>query len=465
VQRAAHTRADPHLVLAAAAGAVVALEAAYSYRASDAWLLLEVAFGAAGLLYAWHTQERLRLLPLLAVALAFQLAYVSVHLGFDVRSDFDSRILYHRYGAALLDGDYPRAEYPVGAVLLFAFESLVSGGGTRVANAFTMIPFQLAVVAGLWWLRSRFAPWLAALVALFPLNPYYVEFKFDPVTTALLVVGLVLAQRQRWGWAGAALGVGALAKWTPGLTFLVLFAWLLSSRNVRGAVRHGIAFAATVVVVHVPFLLWEPRAVLHAYSEQGGRKITPESLWYLPLHAVGRADVLEHISKPAGAPEWANVLAAVVQAALVIVVVAVAVRMRGNLTSALALAALAPAVFLLTNRIFSPQFILVLLAAWATAGALLVRNRREQVVVGIAAAGASLGNAFVYPYALPWYTTTWQLASATLFALGAAVTVWLAWCASGRAATNREAGWRAASLNASAAGASRGGSSGRSSAA
>ncbi len=47
-------------------------------------------------------------------------------------------------------------------------------------------------------------------------------------------------------------------------------------------------------------------------------------------------------------------------------------------------------------------------------------------VAGVAAGAATAANAFVYPFALPFYETTWQLASATFFAVGLALTAWLA---------------------------------------
>jgi hypothetical protein len=165
--------------------------------------------------------------------------------------------------------------------------------------------------------------------------------------------------------------------------------------------------------------------VLGAYHRQSSRVITPESFWYLPLHVFGLAHVKSHISFGAGAPHWANVAASAVQVAVVVLFLVAAARVR-TAPAALGLAALAPAAFLLTNRIFSPQFMLVIGAALATAAALLTRTRREQLVVGVGLGAASVGNAFVYPYALPHYTFTWQLASLLLFAVSLSLTAWLA---------------------------------------
>jgi hypothetical protein len=197
---------------------------------------------------------------------------------------------------------------------------------------------------------------------------------------------------------------------------------------------HAAAFVFTVAIVYVPLLAWAPDEVLAAYERQSGRKVTPESIWYLLLRPFDQAHVRTHISFTAGAPNWANVAAGVLQVALVLLVVVLAARARSP-RSAIALAALAPTVFLLTNRIFSPQFVLVLFVSWAFAAALVLDSPRAQLAAGIAMCTASLGNAFVYPFALPRYAVTWPLCSAVLFVVGVVLTLWLARRATSATAT------------------------------
>jgi hypothetical protein len=417
-------RLDPNLALALAAAAVVALEIAYRKNVSDAWLLAQALVAAAALFHAWTAQERLRFAPVLGVAFALPLALLAVHLGLDVHGDKDSSVVYRWQGNMLRHGDYPRSEYPVGAVLLFGFEAWLGGGATRTVNALLMAPLQAVVVAAVWLTGRPYALWLAAVVGLWPANAFFWQYKFDAAPAALLALGLLLAWRERWALAGVALGAGALVKWTPGFAAVALLAWLAASRATRRAFLLGAAFVATVAAFYVPAIL-ASGDVLAAYERQSARAITPESVWYLLLRPLGLAHVRTHISFSAGAPHWANVAATVLQVALVVVVLVLIVRARSART-AIALAALAPATFLLTNRIFSPQFSLVLFAAWAFAGALLVRSGREQLAVGTAMAAAALGNEFVYPFALPRYDQTWVLCSAVLFGVGLALTGWLA---------------------------------------
>ena len=418
-------RLDPNLALAAAAVAIVATEAAYRTWISDAWLVLEALLAAVALFHAWREQDRLRLGPVLAVIGGLQLALFGVHVALDVVGDKDSSVVYRWQGNGLVHGDYPRSEYPLGAVLLFGLEAWLGGGSTRYANALLMAPLAMVTSAAVWLTRMPYAPWLAALIGFWPANAFYWQYKFDLAPAALLVVGLLLALRGRWGLAGAALAAGTLVKWTPALAAVALVAWLLTTGRAREAAAHAGAFLSTLALVYVPFLVWSPSEVLSAYERQSGRTITPESVWYLVLRPFDLAHVVRHISFSAGAPRWANIVAGLLQLAVVLAIVVAAARARTQ-RAAVALAALAPVAFLLTNRIFSPQFVLVAFAAWAFAAALVVRTRREQLWVGVMMAVAGLANEFVYPFALPHYDYTWPLASASFFVASLVLTAALA---------------------------------------
>ena len=73
-----------------------------------------------------------------------------------------------------------------------------------------MIPFQIMCVAGIWGLHTRYSRWLAAVLAIWPMSVFYWEYRFDLAAAGLLLLGLLLAHRGRWGWSGGALGIGAL---------------------------------------------------------------------------------------------------------------------------------------------------------------------------------------------------------------------------------------------------------------
>jgi hypothetical protein len=415
---------EPHLVLAGSAIVVLLVQYASVKQSSAGWVLVGAAASLVAFCVAWRSQDRLRLGPILALTLAFQLAWISLHLRLGVTS-LDSSVLYRVWGNSLLHGHYPDAQYPPGAVLLFAFDALIGGGPTRTSHAFLMIPFQLATVAAVWALRTRWSRWLAALVALWPLDAFSWEFRFDLLPTAMLALGLVLALRGRWTLSGALLGLGAAAKWTPALAAAALVVWLVAGRRWRPARAHVIAFAVVFVGLQLPFLIWDSTHTLFSYRYFNSQGVTGESIWYLVLAPLGRASVpLHQFWLPAAVPGWATAMTEAVQGCVLLALGFAAWRVRASARAGVAIAAMAPVLFLFGNRVFSPQYLVLIVPAWAIAGALLLRGRVEQLAFGLAIMAATTANALVYPYTL-FQHGLWRLASAAMFLIGIATSIWI----------------------------------------
>jgi hypothetical protein len=431
--RIAAIRPDPHAVLIVAAAIVLLLEALRGSRViltSPALPALQGLVAALAFVLVWREQDRLRFWPLFGAGLAFQLAWVAVHLVNGVESDGDSSGVYSATGRALLDGHYPESEYPAGAVVLFALEALLAGGGgsaVRVSHAFVMVPFQLVTALAIWALRTRWSGWFAAIVALWPLNAFYWEFKFDSAPTAALAVGLLLAARARWHSSAVVLGLGAALKWTPALSGLLLAIWLFGNGRRRNAAAYAGVLIGTFVLVHLPFLLVWQGEVLNAYERQVGRGLTPESIFYIPLRALGLADFPGQIWHEAIVPAWADPAATAVQVLAILALAFAALRVKGHV-AAVAVAAMGPVVFLLTNRVFSPQFFVLFVAAWALCGSLLARSAIDELGLGLVMFGGTLANLLVYPVIV----THWGVFSALLFLLSFTATGWVLIRAFGR---------------------------------
>jgi hypothetical protein len=425
--RAARLLRDPHAALGVGAALVVASEYGRESLRPVPWALVEVIVGVGVLALLWRGRDRLRLGPILLVALAFHVGWIVVRVHQTLGPDFEWRDVYAQQGQAVLDGHYPSSEYPTGAVSLFALEALLGGARTHLVHSLLLVPFQLAVVVALWSLRTRWSAWFAAVVAFWPLNAWFWEYRFDLVPAALLVAGLAFAHRSRWALAGSSLALGAAVKWSPAVAVPVLAAYLLVSRRPRDALRLTAGFALTLAVVTLPYLLWSPAHVLAAYSKQGGRSITDESLWHLPLHLLG-LESRHGYDYPAffsvGPPGWADAVAVAVQVAALAALIAAGARARTQ-SGAIALAALAPVAFLVANRVFSVQYFVVLLAAWAVAGALLIRSERQALAATSVALGATVASALIVPYPIH-RPHVWEFMSGLRFALAISLTAWLA---------------------------------------
>jgi Glycosyltransferase family 87 len=426
--RAAVSRAlaHPHAVLAAGVVLIAGCEYGREQLRGVSWAFVELAIAALVLALVWPARSRLLLLPLLGVALALSLAWIAARAHATLGLDFEWREVYAREGQALLDGRYPRSEYPAGAVSLFAVEAWLGGTKTHFTHALLMVPFQLASVAAVWSLRTRWSAWFAAVLAFWPMNAWFWEYRFDLVPTGLLAVGLALAWRRHWALAGIALGLGAAVKWTPALAVPPLLAYLAFSRQSREAIRLALGVAASVAFVYVPYLASSPSPLWAAYSTQGGRSITDESLWHLllrPLGVEGRHNFGYPLFGSVRPPEWADATAIAVQVALLLGLTVLAAR-GCSLRAAVALAAMTPVVFLVTNRVFSVQYFVLLLAAWAIGAALLAAGEREALILTLAALAATVANVLIIPYPVH-RAHVWEIASAVRFALGIGVTAWL----------------------------------------
>lgn len=420
----------PHAALLVAVAATLATEPAVQagrdsassaeYAGAGVGLGARAVIALACLFVAWEGQRRLRLTPVLACSTLLGVGWLVLHVLTGVEPDQDLDF-YSEDGASLLNGAYPRSEYPTAAVGLFALETWVGGEPPRAVHALVMLGFQLVVVAAIWSVRTPWSAWLATFVAVWPLNLFHWELRYDLAPTAMLGAGLALALRNRWAGSGAALGIGAALKWSPALALGPLLAWLLARRDGRGAGVLVCGFVVAFAALTLPFLLWERSNVLAAYELQGDRGITGESVWFLPLSILGLASAGANPSDDAGVRNALDVGVTVVQVVLVglLVVLAARVHTHGN---AVALAALAPAPFFLGNRVFSSQFLVLLVAVWALAAALLVESAREQLAVGIAMACTTFANALVHPYTVPG---AWQPASAVMFGLAIGLTAWL----------------------------------------
>jgi hypothetical protein len=432
--------------------------------------LIVVAQAGVALGAVWYVYRRggVTLAEALGVALAVRL------LGFAARlltgsggSDPDVELFYS-YGRAAIELGAPITEYPSGALLTWALLALPA---SRELFAL-LLPLlntaaDLAVVWGLWKIaagsgqkaagkvyRSARCLLPAAFPLFYALSPLLLPFwwaKYDALPAALVVLGLAAFASGRSGWAGAALGLGGAVKWAPWLAAPVLGLYLLRPNHAgtqarghedgekdrksfvssrlrafvvhRPLLRFAIGGLLAVAVLSLPLVLRDSDAFLAPYQLQGGRGIIGESVWFLPALLLD-SSLVDRIPAPWSAvedspvPRW--LVVGVQAAALGGLALAMLIRAPDQ-RRALALAALAPALFLLLNRVFSPQYMAVITACALAAGTVALRGREPLALVALLAV-AQAANLLVWPNTVSW----WVGASAVMFAASGAALLWLA---------------------------------------
>jgi uncharacterized membrane protein len=293
--------------------------------------------------------------------------FASAHLG--AYSDIASLYFKNHMWHGLTPYWHYSFEYPVGTGLLAYLTSLLGGGvGVYLAvNAAVLIACGLLTI----WLLRRWPganPWLLALS---PALALYVVLNWDLLSIAALVLALVLFDRRRDGWSGAALAVATWTKFFPVIALPVLL-WIRlldePRDRARSAARILVPFGLVTAAMNVPFLFDSLSRHGWAFFFQFNtiRRGTG-SVWQLISHGHIAASTENLVSLVLLAAGIAAVLAAV----------GIAHRRHGVPTPGL----IAPALLasfgwlFLTTKLYNPQYdlwVMVLIACAAVPPALAV---------------------------------------------------------------------------------------------
>jgi uncharacterized membrane protein len=283
------------------------------------------------------------------------------------------------FAEGLAEGKTPYVDHPVEyPVVIGGFMA----AGAEVAGLFPQVErprrfFDLTALAlagcGLVMaattigLAGRRRRWDAAMVALAPVLVLHAYTNWDLVAAALTGLGLLAWAHRRPGLAGVWLGLGTATKLYPALLLVPLFLLCLRMRRLPEFRRTAVAAVVTWLVINVPVWWAYPAAFGRFYSLNRTRGADWDSLWYALQHLRGRA--LDTGLAPGAAP---TVLNAVVAGGFLLGLAGIAVlALRAPTRPRLAqLAFLTLVAFLLSNKVFSPQY-----SIWLLPLAVLARPR------------------------------------------------------------------------------------------
>lgn len=249
-------------------------------------------------------------------------------------------------------------EYPVLTMYAMRAAAWVSSGfgGFFWANAALLAAAGL-VAAGL---LHRVAGDRALYLAAAPTLLVYSFVNWDLLAVALATGGTVAHLRRKDALSGALLGLGAAAKLYPGL-LVIPFAIGLVRAGRRGAaatlaVWAGIAWAAA----NLPFAVSAPKAWFTFFRFNSERPVDWDSLWFVACTRL----------QGSGSCAWSSSTINLLSAALFVAVAAALWAAKSRVRPGFAAWTFGfplLVAFLLTNKVYSPQFSLWLLPWFALA--------------------------------------------------------------------------------------------------
>ncbi|WP_019548103.1 glycosyltransferase family 87 protein [Streptomyces sulphureus] len=271
-----------------------------------------------------------------------------------------------------LSGGMEYLEYPVltGAFMQVAawLTAPLSGDVQEREQLYWMVNAGMlmvcAVVTAVCVARThRRRPWDGLLVALAPAAALTATINWDLLAVALTALGMLLWARSRPLAAGLLLGLATAAKLYPALLLgpLLLLCWRAGRMRPFGRALFGATAAWLCVNIPVMLASWDGWSKFYTFSQE--RPVDFGSVWLLLQQRTGWN--LED------ANDYATVLMALGCAGIAALALAAPRRPRFA-----TLAFLVVALFILTNKVYSPQYVL-----WLVPLAVLARPRWRDFLI------------------------------------------------------------------------------------
>ncbi len=272
----------------------------------------------------------------------------------------------YKYSWVTDSGEIRYMEYPVLSGLFQyvtaqgaqAWQAVMPGGPIEVVKYFVLgvvlLAFMWMIAVWATYLSAGRRPWDTLLMAASPLVIFQAFTNYDLMAVAFASVALLLWARSRPVWAGVVLGLGVAAKLYPLFLFGALLVVAIRRRRFVELSRAAAAAVVAWLVVNLPIMIPFPQGWREFFRLNSDRPANPESIYAVIQGLTDWAGF--DAGRAAGeAPATLNAVSLVLFALGCVVVLAIG--LTAATTPRIAqLAFLIVAIFLLTNKVWSPQY-------------------------------------------------------------------------------------------------------------
>ncbi len=268
-------------------------------------------------------------------------------------------------------------EYPVGTGVFMYISAVITGwtlplypDGYRaffdVNVILLFIPFVVTVIAtAQTTLTKPKDPWRAAMIVFAPTMILAATINWDLIPIALVALAFLAWSKERPVLTGVLLGLAIASKFYPIFLLLgfILLAWKKNSW--RPTLHMILATFTTFLAVNIPFAIANFEGWIHFYTFNFGRSIDFGSFWYA-LTQIGLPTIPENFLNFASTALFV----------LLLIGIAFLVKRAPNSPNIAQISFLILAAFVITNKVYSPQYVL-----WLVPLAVLARpNWRDFLI-------------------------------------------------------------------------------------
>ena len=265
-------------------------------------------------------------------------------------------------------------EYPVGTGFFMYISAVITGwalpfypNGYRaffdVNVILLFIPFVVTVVATA--LTKPKDPWRAAMIVFAPTMILAATINWDLIPIALVALTFLAWSKEKPTLAGVLLGLAIASKFYPVFLLIgfILLAW--KSKSWRPTLNMIAATFLTFFVVNILFAISNFEGWIHFYTFNFGRSIDFGSFWYA-ITQIGLPTIPNNLLNFASTAIFI----------LLLVGIAILVKKAPNSPNIAQISFLILAAFVVTNKVYSPQYVL-----WLVPLAVLARpNWRDFLI-------------------------------------------------------------------------------------
>ncbi len=299
----------------------------------------------------------------------------------------DSRSLYYSYADKIFDGKLPYEDFDIEyqplALPLFLLPRLFAESdiGYHIAFAMEMLFFDLIGLLVLWKLALRFKRSVAGILIIYTLGllalgPTVLDH-FDLAAAIMLLAAVYAFATKRKIIAVILIAIGTMIKVFPIIILPIFVIYLLKQRDFRGLITSGLAFALVLTIAIVPCLCINAGGFVDSFTYHSERGLQVESTYASALllgHTWGISSVETDLLEESGS--WdiltptADTIASVSPLIMLFVLAATyglyarreCLADSSNHTAVnerlFNYAVLLIVVFLVANKVFSPQYLI-----------------------------------------------------------------------------------------------------------